>query len=171
MTQRSTATAVVVTVLLLAVAAWFVTTRAWGTPSDPACRVVAGTQVYRLDREQVANAMIITDAARRTGLEHHAVTVALAAAIQESQLRNLTHGDRDSLGLFQQRPSQGWGNPAQILDPHYAAMEFFRTLARVDQWQTMPVTDAVQLVQRSATPTAYAASEAEAHRDSTRDHR
>ena len=88
MTQRSTATAVVVTVLLLAVAAWFVTTRGWGTPSDPACRVVAGTQVYRLDREQVANAMIITDAARRTGLEHHAVTVALAAAIQESQLRN-----------------------------------------------------------------------------------
>jgi hypothetical protein len=131
------------------------------TPGPP-CRVVAGARVYRLDRNQVANAVIVTDSARELGLAHHAVTVALAAALQESQLRNLTTGDRDSLGLFQQRPSQGWGTPTQILDPRHASVTFLRALARVGQWQTMPVTEAAQRVQRSATPTAYARSESEA---------
>ena len=85
--------------------------------SGPQCQVVAGARTYALDREQAANATTITAAASTVGLPHHAVTIAVAAALQESRLHNLAHGDRDSLGLFQQRPSQGWGSPDQILNP------------------------------------------------------
>jgi hypothetical protein len=92
----------------------------------------------------------------------HAVTVALAASLQETQLRNLPYGDLDSLGLFQQRPSQGWGTPAQIMDPSYSASAFYDHLVQVSGWQTIAVTEAAQLVQHSATPTAYAQWENEA---------
>jgi hypothetical protein len=84
------------------------------------------------------------------------VTIGLAAALQESGLHNLDHGDRDSLGLFQQRQSQGWGTPAQIMDPLESSLAFFRHLARVQGWETMAVTDAAQRVQHSAAPDAYA---------------
>jgi cell wall-associated NlpC family hydrolase len=79
--------------------------------------------------------------------------------MQESSLTNLDHGDRDSLGLFQQRPSQGWGTPAQIMNPTYAATQFYRHLLAVPGWQQMSVNDAAQAVQRSGTPTAYAQHE------------
>ena len=78
--------------------------------------------------------------------------VAVATAMQESGLRNLGHlGDRndhDSLGLFQLRPSQGWGTPAQALNPTYAATAFYVTLLRVPGWESMPLTEAAQAVQR-----------------------
>lgn len=148
--------------LVLATALVFFAARHTTRASGPPCRVVAGASTYRLERDQVANAMIITDAAAAAGLPHHAVTIAVAAALQESQLHNLTRGDRDSLGIFQQRPSQGWGSPTQILNPRFAARAFFRALTRIDQWQTTSVNSAAQLVQRSATPTAYARSEHEA---------
>jgi hypothetical protein len=90
------------------------------------------------------------------------VTVALAAALQESKLQNLPYGDRDSLGLFQQRPSQGWGTRAQLLDPSYAADAFYAQLAKVPGWRTMPVAEAAQRVQRSASGAAYADWENEA---------
>ena len=140
----------------------FLTTRGPTSTSRPPCQVTAGPRTYRLDRDQAANAMVITDAAKELGLPHHAVTVAIAAALQESLLHNLDYGDRDSLGLFQQRPSQGWGSPTQILNPRYAALAFLRALTQVDQWQTMTVNAAAQRVQRSATPTVYANSEMEA---------
>jgi hypothetical protein len=92
----------------------------------------------------------------------HAVTIALAASLQEAKLHNLSHGDLDSLGLFQQRPSQGWGTPAQILSPGYAAAAFYRHLTLVSGWQTLSVNDAAQQVQRSAAPDAYAQWEQEA---------
>ena len=130
--------------------------------SEPPCRVVADGHTYGLDREQAANAITITAAANAVGLPHHAVTVAVAAALQESQLHNLAHGDRDSLGLFQQRPSQGWGSAEQILNPRLAAESFFRALAGIDHWQTLPVNTAAQRVQRSARPLAYAKWESEA---------
>jgi hypothetical protein len=95
-------------------------------------------------------------------MANHAVTVALAASLQETQLRNLPYGDLDSVGLFQQRPSQGWGTVAQIMDPNYAAAAFYDHLAQVSGWQTMAVTEAAQLVQHSAAPNAYASWEAEA---------
>ncbi len=71
---------------------------------------------------------------KRLGLADHAVSVALATAPQESKLRNLNYGDRDSLGLFQQRPSQGWGPPAKILVPRLAAAAFYTRLRSVPGW-------------------------------------
>jgi hypothetical protein len=124
-----------------------------GRPSaGPPCHV----QAYGLDLEQAANATTIAAVGKRMGLPDHAVSIALATAYLESGLHNLNHGDRDSLGLFQQRPSQGWGTPAQLLTPHYAAAAFYQRLARVPGWQVIPVTDAAQRVQRSALPHGYA---------------
>ena len=162
MTVRSARRAGLAGSLALVGAIAFFANRGSTSAGPPPCQVVASGFHYLLDRSQVSNAIIITDAAEALGLPHHAVTVALAAALQESLLHNLDHGDRDSLGLFQQRPSQGWGSPSQILDPRYAADAFVRALTRIDQWQTMSVNDAAQLVQHSATPNAYAKSEAEA---------
>jgi hypothetical protein len=88
--------------------------------------------------------------------------IALATAIQESGLRNLPYGDRDSLGVFQQRSSQGWGTPAQILDPTYAASRFYRALLAVPGWQSLPLTVAANAVQRSAYPRAYAEHQTQA---------
>ncbi|MGW2542004.1 NlpC/P60 family protein [Kitasatospora sp. NPDC001574] len=82
--------------------------------------------------------------------------IALATAMQESRLRNLNDGDRDSLGLFQQRPSQGWGSAEQIMDPVYASTSFYTALLKVKGWQEMPLTLAAQEVQRSGFPDAYA---------------
>jgi cell wall-associated NlpC family hydrolase len=76
--------------------------------------------------------------------------------MQESTLRNINYGDRDSLGLFQQRPSQGWGSPAQVTDPVYATTTFLDRLGQVPGWETLPITVAAQTVQRSAFPSAYA---------------
>ncbi|HVT76284.1 MAG TPA: hypothetical protein VHD87_04580 [Acidimicrobiales bacterium] len=130
------------------------------------CHVVAvaGTQStgYDLDLAQAANATTIAAVGKRFGLPDHAVTVALSAALLESGLHNLDHGDRDSLGLFQQRPSQGWGTPAQILTPRYAAAAFFEHLAKVPHWETLPVTVAAQRVQHSALPNGYAQEEGKA---------
>ena len=122
----------------------------------------SGTAPFMLTPDQAQNATIIAAVGVRRGMPDHAVTVALATALQESHLMNLPYGDRGSLGLFQQRPSQGWGTPAQILDPAYAAAAFFDRLAQVSGWESMPVTEAAQLVQGSATPDAYAQWESEA---------
>lgn len=126
------------------------------------CVTTSGTDTYLLDPEQAANAATIRAAAARLGLPDHAVTVGLATALQESKLRNLTYGDRDSLGLFQQRPSQGWGTAAEVSQPAYASTAFFRALAKLPDWQTLTVADAAQRVQRSADGSAYAAWEPEA---------
>ncbi len=128
----------------------------------PSCQASAGGSTYTLDVEQAANSTTIAAVGKRLGLPDHAVTIALAAALQESKLRNLDYGDRDSLGLFQQRPSQGWGTSTEILTPSYAAAAFFRALLRVPSWETLPITDAAQKVQLSGAPTAYAQWESEA---------
>jgi hypothetical protein len=125
-------------------------------PPRPECRVTVSDTTYRLDISQAANAATIAGVARRKQLPDHAVTVALAAALQESNLRNLDYGDRDSVGLFQQRPSQGWGPRAQLLVPTYAAAAFYRELVKVSDWEGIPVNDAAQKVQRSGAPSAYA---------------
>jgi hypothetical protein len=109
-----------------------------------------------LTTEQAANAATIAAVGKRMGVANHGVTVALATAFQESGLRNLDYGDRDSLGLFQQRPSQGWGTAADIQVPHLAAAEFYRHLVRVRGWESLPLTEAAQRVQRSGAPDAYA---------------
>lgn len=133
-------------------------------PVTPACTVSSGSNgaAFQLDLEQGQNASIIAAVGLRLGLPDHAVTVALATAMQESKLQDLTYGDLDSVGLFQQRPSQGWGTRDQLLDPVYATTAFYNRLVQVPGWQTMAVTDAAQAVQHSGDPTAYAQWEAEA---------
>ncbi|HWD52823.1 MAG TPA: hypothetical protein VG412_10500 [Acidimicrobiales bacterium] len=111
---------------------------------------------YAVTPTQAQNAAIITAVGVQKGMPDHAATVALATSLQETQLQNLPYGDLDSVGLFQQRPSQGWGTTAQIMDPAYAAGAFFDHLAQVPGWESLPVTEAAQQVQHSATPDAYA---------------
>ncbi len=133
-------------------------------PPRPACTTAtatAGDEVV-LDPEQAANAATIAAVGKRLGLADHAVTVALATAMQESKLHNLGYGDRDSLGLFQQRPSQGWGRPDQLVVPSYAAAAFYSRLSGVKGWQDLPVTVAAQAVQRSGYPEAYGSHESAA---------
>jgi hypothetical protein len=125
------------------------------TPSPPLGCTVTGT-TYTLDFGQAANVTTIAAVGKRLGLPDHAVTVALAAALQESRLHNLSYGDRDSRGVFQQRPSQGWGTAEQVMTPRYAAAAFFQHLSLVPRWPTLPVTVAAQQVQRSGSPNAYA---------------
>ena len=118
------------------------------------------TAVAQLDVEQTQNAGILIGAAKAlfpdeaTG--QRAAIVAIATALQESGLRNIEYGDRDSVGLFQQRPSTGWGTLEQIMDPPYAAGRFYKALAEVPGWQQLPVTVAAQRVQKSGFPDAYA---------------
>ena len=101
------------------------------------------------------NATLIAAIGVRRGLPARAVSIALATAYQESKIRNLTSGDRDSLGLFQQRPSQGWGTPQQISNPYYSINAFYDVLAKIENYQSMRITDAAQKVQRSGFPEAY----------------
>lgn len=120
----------------------------------PECTVSADGTVT-LDTAQMANAATIAAVGVRRNLPEQAIVVALATAFQESKLENLDDGDRDSVGLFQQRPSQGWGTVEQIKDPRYAAGRFYSALKKVEGWEEMRVTDAAQEVQRSAYPNAY----------------
>lgn len=129
----------------------------------PGCTVTAtlgaasdAPVTFTLSGEQADNAATIAAVGIRLGMPDHAVTVALAAALQESGLHNLPGGDRDSAGLFQQRPSQGWGTRTEILDPIYAATAFYQELRAQPAWAQLSVADAAQLVQRSAAPFAYA---------------
>ncbi|MGV9547278.1 C40 family peptidase [Streptomyces ardesiacus] len=109
-----------------------------------------------LPAEQVPNAATIVAAGLSLDVPKKGQIIALATAMQESRLRNLGSGDRDSLGLFQQRPSQGWGSAQQIRDPVYASEQFYKHLLKVDGWQQMTVTQAAQAVQKSGLPDAYA---------------
>lgn len=125
----------------------------------PVCGAsVEGTRV-EIDLEQARYASLIAASAIRRGMPARATTIAIATAYQESHLRNVDYGDRDSLGLFQQRPSQGWGTAAQVRDPRYATDAFLAALAQIDGYTSMEVTDAAQRVQRSAFGNAYAQHE------------
>jgi hypothetical protein len=114
------------------------------------------------DTQQVANATVIVAVGQRMQVTARGQVIAVATAMQESSLTNLPGGDRDSVGLFQQRPSQGWGTPAQLQDPQYAATTFYTKLLAVPGWQAMTLTRAAQAVQISAYPDAYAKWETEA---------
>ena len=119
------------------------------------CEVRAGGREWDLSTEQARNATTITAVAVRRGLPARAASIALATAYQESKLRNLDGGDRDSVGLFQERPSQGWGTVGQIRQPVYAANRFYDELVKIAGYQTMRITEAAQKVQRSGYPEAY----------------
>lgn len=127
-----------------------------------------------LDAEQIANAQLIISIGRQLGVSERGIAIALATAMVESGIRNLAHGDRDSLGLFQQRPSTGWGTPEQILDPDRSTRVFFggqsdpngqasRGLLDVPGWEALPFTVAAQTVQISAYPDKYGQWETQAN--------
>jgi hypothetical protein len=126
------------------------------------CTASVNGHTVTLQPEQAENAALIAAVSVGRGLPAHAATIALATAFQESKLFNLESGDRDSLGLFQQRPSQGWGTRRQVLDPYYATNAFYDALVKIDGYQDMRVTEAAQRVQHSAYPEAYAPHEADA---------
>jgi hypothetical protein len=124
-------------------------------PIGKACQARTTSGAVSLTPEQMANAATIVATGVIMGIPDRGVVIALATAMQESELYNLPYGDRDSLGLFQQRPSQGWGTPEQVQDPRYAASAFYNQLLRVPGWEQMRLTEAAQAVQRSAFPEAY----------------
>src|SRR3954465_14255985 len=126
------------------------------------CTATALGNSTELDPEQAGNAAIIASVAVRRGLAGRAATIGIATAMQESKLVNLPGGDRDSIGLFQQRPSQGWGTPKQVRDPVYATNAFYDVLVKVEGYRNLTITKAAQKVQRSAYPDAYADHEDDA---------
>ncbi len=126
------------------------------------CIAVVDDQRVEITREQAENATLITAIAVQRGLPARAASIALATAYQESKIENIDYGDRDSVGLFQQRPSQGWGSKEQLLDPVFATNAFYDALVKVDGYESMEITVAAQQVQRSAYPDAYADHEADA---------
>ncbi len=119
------------------------------------CAASGGGQQIALGSGQAGIAATIAGVAQRDGLPSRAVTVAYAAALQESKLQNLPYGDRDSVGVFQQRPSQGWGKRSELENPVYATSKFFSALARVPGYERLPIYQAAQDVQRSADGFAY----------------
>lgn len=145
--------AVVALVLVVAVAGWWAVRTL--TRPVPRC-TAAALPAVGLAVDQADNAATVAAVGLASGLPHHAVTVALATALQESGLRNLPGGDRDSAGLFQQRPSQGWGTYAQVTDPVAASRAFYAHLRQVPGWDALDVAGAAQAVQHSAAPAAYA---------------
>lgn len=130
--------------------------------SGPPRCVVTGAddeEPLEVEPEMARNAATIGAVAASERLPERAVTIALATAMQESGLRNIDYGDRDSVGLFQQRPSKGWGTVEQIMDPVYSAGRFYEGLVEVPDYERLPLTQAAQKVQRSGFPDAYAKHE------------
>lgn len=123
------------------------------------CAVTAKGDDVQLSLSQGANAATIAGVAHRKRLPERAVVIAYATAEQESHIENLDYGDRDSLGIFQQRPSQGWGSPDQLQDPVYASTKFFDALEKVDGYTDRELHVAAQEVQRSFDGTLYAQHE------------
>jgi len=150
---RIVVVAIVVGVVVSGFVAWRAAQRAFFVAS---CAATASGTTFTFTPEQTANAALISAVAVKRGLPPRAATIAIATAIQESKLRNLTFGDRDSVGLFQQRPSQGWGTREQILDPVYSTQKFYDALMKIAGYATAPITEVAQQVQHSAFPEAYA---------------
>lgn len=121
----------------------------------PGCQAGTGNNAIPLDFGQAADAATIAGVAVRQGLPRQALAIAYATALQEAKLENPSNGDLDSVGIFQQRPSEGWGSATQLQDPAYAATAFFNALVKVPNYTTLPVYQAAQDVQRSADGYAY----------------
>ncbi|MFC6419137.1 MULTISPECIES: hypothetical protein [Sanguibacter] len=123
------------------------------------CVAVLDGSDWRMSVDQADNAALIASMSLRRQMPARAATIGLATALQESRLENIDYGDRDSVGLFQQRPSQGWGSVEQIMDPVYSATKFYDGLDTISGYLDLPVTEAAQAVQRSGFPDAYAQHE------------
>lgn len=140
----------------------YVALQRYGSPAhEGTCTATGLGTSHRYTTDRVANAALISALAVDRELPPRAASIALATAYQESQLRNLDHGDRDSLGLFQQRPSQGWGSEEEIMDPVYSTNAFYDALIEVDGYESGDINDVAQQVQRSGHPGAYRDHETE----------
>jgi hypothetical protein len=131
-------------------------------PGQQRCVATADNTSTVVDLEQAHFASIIAGVSVRRGLPSRAASIALATAYQETGIRNLNYGDRDSVGLFQQRPSQGWGTRQQLMDPHYATGKFYDALVKIKNWESADINDVAQKIQFSAHPEAYRDHEADA---------
>jgi len=149
-------------VIALAVTGYLVTRHGKPLLTVSGCQAGRGASAVALDPEQAAIAATIAGVAHQRSMPPHAVMVAYAAALQESKLHNLSYGDRDSVGVFQQRPSEGWGPAWRLKDPVYASTRFFRALATVPGYRHKPVYRAAQAVQHSADGHAYIQYQTEA---------
>ena len=161
-TRRPLAVAVIGSALVLLVAvAGYLALRSLqprpvaAPPPPPGCQAGTGVSAIPMGTDQAGIAATIAGVAARHQLPRQAVTIAYATALQESQLQNLDYGTLDSVGVFQQRPSQGWGTTAELEDPVYATTKFFAALVRVPGYTTIPVDQAAQDVQHSADGEAY----------------
>lgn len=124
-------------------------------PPTPHCVATTGDHAVRISSDQAWWTSIIVGTSLKRGLPARAASIAMATVYQETGIRNLDHGDRDSVGLFQQRPSQGWGTVEQIMDPYYSTGRFYDALVKVDDWEKGDITTVAQAVQRSGHPEAY----------------
>ena len=131
---------------------------------ETGCTAGSGHTTVALDPQQAQIAATIAGVAYRRGMPSRAVTVAYATAMQETHLHDPNYGDRDSVGVFQQRPSEGWGPPSKLINPVYASTRFFQALAQVHGYRRMPVYKAAQAVQHSADGSAYRQYQAVASR-------
>src|SRR3954469_17330885 len=131
-------------------------------PGEERCVATVGGRSVVLDLDQAYYTSVVVGLSVRRGLAPRAASIAMATVYHESGIRNLDYGDRDSVGLFQQRPSQGWGSEKQLMDPYYAAGKFYDALVRVKGWQNGDITKVAQKVQRSGYPEAYRDHEADA---------
>ncbi len=164
---RAAGVLIVVLALLLAVAvgAFLYLRNRGGTepiPGQERCVATAGNQSVAVDLDQAHYASIIVGLSVRRGLPPRAASIAMATVYQETGIRNLDYGDRDSVGLFQQRPSQGWGSAKQLRDPYYATNAFYDALVKIDGWESGDINDVAQQVQRSGYPEAYRDHEGDA---------
>ena len=166
-TTRAIGCLIIVFVLLIAAgvgAFWWLRSRnlTEPVPGQQRCVATANNKMAVVDLDQAHFASIIAGVSVRRGLSPRAASIALATAYQETGIRNLTYGDRDSVGLFQQRPSQGWGTKQQLMDPSYAAGRFYDALVKIRNWETEDINNVAQKVQRSGYPEAYNDHEADA---------
>ena len=143
-------------VALAAVGVYIAVRHAPSILGETGCTAGSGRTAVALDPQQAQIAATIAGVAHHRRMPDQALTVAYATAMQESHLHNPDYGDRDSVGVFQQRPSEGWGPASKLIDPVYASTRFFRALAAIPGYRRMPVYRAAQAVQHSADGYAYA---------------
>jgi len=153
--RRRGAVTMLVVVALVAAGVWFGARLLYTSVVTPQCTITAGGVTETFDPEQTGNAALIAAISMKREMAPRAATIALTTAYQESKIRNLRYGDRDSLGLFQQRPSMGWGTEKQVLDPVYATNKFYDALAKFRDYEHADITTIAQRVQKSGYPEAY----------------
>ena len=153
--RRSRAAAAAIVVLVVLAVGYLAIQHKIAAERGTGCLAGSGKNQLSLTVSQAGIAATIAGVASHRAMPSRAVAIAYATALQESKLSNLPYGDLDSIGVFQQRPSEGWGTKQQIMNPVYASTRFLAALAAVPGYLHMPIDVAAQAVQRSADGSAY----------------